>query len=206
MERARRPTLPRPRKLTAFAAGAVLLIVATVAAVWLVLPEVRTTPGPVDTRGIQGSGFAIKVGALGSWGKTVIYNDSDADVVLDAVRPLDVPAGLDVQEVLIAGPDRKLLYLSGSREWPADDLTDLGPVAGARIAPASTPRGDRGAEIVLVLRARAPGRYVLSKLEVSYRQGRKQHRRVVSGILALCAREQLTGGPLDCPLPDQVPE
>ena len=206
MERARRPTRPRPRKLTAFAGGAVLLIAVTVAAVWLVLPEVRTTPGPVDTRGVQGSGFAIKVGERGSWGKTVIYNDSDAEVVLDAIRPLDVPAGLDVQEVLIAGPDRKLLYLSGSREWPVADLTDLGPVAGARIAPSSTPRGDRGAEIVLVLRARAPGRYVLSKLEVSYRQGRKQHRRVVSGILALCAREQLTDDALDCPLPDQVPE
>lgn len=196
----------RPRKLVALGIVALALASLTAAVVWVVLPEVRTTPGPVDTRGVQGSGFAIKAGQTGSWGKTVIYNDSDEDVVLDAIRPIDVPAGLEVRDVLIAGPDRKLLYLSGSREWPADDLTDLGPVAGTRLAPVSSPRGARGAEIVLVLRARTPGRYVLSKLEVSYHQGRRQHRRVVRGILALCARRQIETGPLDCPLPDRIPK
>ena len=191
---------------TILAATITLIVAVGALAWWLVLPEVRTTAGPLETPGIEGTSFSMEVGHTGHWGKTVVINRGDKDATIDSIRALDVPDGLQILQMLVAGPKRKHLYMGGSRTWPDPYLTDLRPAAGATVAPVDKPEGARGAEIVLVVRPTKPGRYVLSRLEITYRVGRHKHRRVVRGVLALCGNTVPWRKAPACELPDDVPE
>ena len=191
---------------TILAATITVIVAAGALAWWLILPEVRTTAGPLETPGIQGTGFSMEVGDTGHWGKTTVINKGDEDATIDSIRALDVPDGLQILQTLIAGPNRKHLYMSGSRTWPDPYLTDLRPAKGATVAPLDTPGGERGAEIVLVVRPTKPGRYVLSRLEITYRVGRHKHRQVVRGVLALCGSTVSWRKAPECRLPEDVPK
>lgn len=182
-----------------------LTIVTIAGAWWLISPLARTTEGPLDTPGIDGTSFTMEVGGTGSWGRTILINRGTEDAVIDDVRALDVPEGLEVVQTLIAGPKRKMLFQASTRVWPDPDITDLGSPRGARVAPLDTKAGERGAEIVLVLRPRRPGRYVISRIEVTYRVGRHKHRRIVRGVLALCATTLDWRKAPYCELPKDLP-
>lgn len=195
----------RPRVTVRVVVVAVVLLIGALAA-GLLLEQRRVTPGPLETMGIDGTGFGMEVGRTGSWGATVIYNTGDTEAVLERIRPIDVPAGLEIPEILIAGPKRRVLYVGSTRVWPTDRLTDLQPVDGSVVPPVAKKEGNRGVEIVVVVRGRKPGRYVISRLEVTYRVGGRQHRRVVRGVLALCASERLKDGIGSCSLPKDLPK
>ena len=194
------------RQRVALAATVVVTIAAAAFGWWFVVPEVRTTTGPLDTPGVDGTGFAMEVGDTGHWGRTIVINEGDKDATIESIRALDVPDGLEILQTLIAGPNRKRLYMASSRVWPDPYLSDLRPAAGATVAPVDTPEGERGAEIVLVVRATKPGRHILSRLEITYRVGRHKHRRVVRGVLALCGSTVPWRQAPYCDTPEDLPE
>lgn len=92
--------------------------------------------------------------------------------------------------------------MSGGDRWPDKLVTDLRSVKGTEVLPLGSRLGDRGVEIVMVVRPARPGRYMITKLDVSYRVGRRDHRRTVIAGLSLCARTRVTDANLDCPLAD----
>lgn len=169
---------------------------------WLTFVTFSETDGPVRTNGTEGNSFSMVAGHTGFWGQTVIFNTGSTDAMLKDIRPVDPPAGLEIVDILIAGPKRKLFSMSGGPTWPDDALTDLQPVRGATIPPAAARLGDRGVEIVVVVRPTRPGRYVITKLDVTYRVGRRDHRRTVVAVLSLCARTRVTDENLACHLPE----
>lgn len=174
------------RFLRRIAIGAIAL--PTVAALgWLAFITFSETAGPLTTPSIDGVAFSAPAGRTVGWGQTVLVNHGNDDAVLKSVRAVEPPPGLGIVDVRVGGPDRRFFSMGSSATWPDPDLTDLHPVRGARIAPASVRAGERGAQIVLVVRAQRPGRYIISKLEVAYRVGRRDHRRTVRAAVALCA-------------------
>lgn len=158
----------------------------------------------MKTSGIDGLSFSMPAGQNGFWGQTVIYNTSDTDAVLKDARPIDPPPGLQIVDVLIAGPKRKFMPMSGGDRWPDESLTDLRSVAGTVmvIPPVESRLGERGVEIVVVVRPARPGRYLITKLDLTYRVGHRDHRRTVVAALALCARTRVTDANLACPPAD----
>ncbi len=181
------------RRLLLRTAAALALLGAAALLGWFAFITFSRTAGPVTTGPWTTTiGFSMAPGQTGAWGDTVLYNDSDTDAVLQDIRPVDPPPGLEIVDVLVGGPDRRYASVGSSSSWPDTRVTDLRPVKGATIAPVTSPTGERGIQAVVVFRAARPGRYVLDGLQVDYRVGRRDHRRVIDAGLQVCFRTRIT--------------
>lgn len=189
------------RRWLAVAAAVVGLAVCAFVA-WIVLRDDGSSPGPVKTAVTDSASFPLVTGQTGSWGPTVLFNDSEDDAVLDTVRPVDLkPDGLEIVATRIGGPRRKFMAVGATYSWPHKHYTDLHPVEGMVIPPMGSPLGERGVHVVFAVRGRKPGRYTLTRLEVTYRAGGRRHTRVVGAGLAVCVTAREVKKP-NCEPPD----
>jgi hypothetical protein len=98
-------------------------------------------------------------------------------------------------------------YIAGSRVSPPrfSPLRDVHPLRGCRVLPRSTsPDWESGAELVLVLRARRPGRYAARGVRLDYSVGGDQHRRLLPNAFAVCVVPPAAKLPRECALPPRA--
>jgi hypothetical protein len=74
-------------------------------------------------------------------------------------------------------------------KWPAPrTYTDLHPVRGYVVPPASAHDGRRGVELVSVLRVDEPGEHQFTGVSVDYRIGGERYRTVLWEGAGICVR------------------
>jgi hypothetical protein len=126
-------------------------------------------------------------------------NRGSRPATLNAATPVGPSDGLAVEKTLVAGSRRLRMGMAGDRVFPPtfDRLTDLRPLPGYRLAPASSPDGRRGVELVFALQAAQPGRYEFRGIRLDYEIDGKRFREVLPNALAACAARNL-GAVKDC--------
>lgn len=165
--------------------GAAALLLALAAGVWLVLrdDDDALDPGPVSTPVRDRLGWPQPAGKAFGFGMPVVFNRGKDVAVLDRIRIVDPPRGLDVLDTGIGGPKRRVTNATSLR-WPAPrDFRDLHPVRGYRLRPGAP----GGAQLVFALRANRPGRYAFKAITLDYRIGDTRYRARISVGLAVCA-------------------
>jgi hypothetical protein len=176
----------RSRRRLAAAAGAGALVLLAAAAAWWLWPR-DPSPGPLRTRSTDNVAFGVHAGVPFGWGTAVVWNTGDQPAVLDRVSLLDAGSGLHLVRPLIGGADRKFLFFVQAYRWPNPKaFTDLHPVRGMAVPPQATQAGERGVELVFVLRADRPGRYTASRIAIDYHVGATKQRAVVESGLTVC--------------------
>jgi hypothetical protein len=187
---------PRGRRLLAalLAAGA-----AVVAAVVLLGGDDEPGPGPLETYASDSLTLPVYAGRTFTYAQTVVMNRGSRPATLTAATPVRASAGLAVERTLVAGSRRLRMGIAGDRVFPPtfDRLTDLRALAGYRLAPAASPDGRRGVELVFALRAAQPGRYEFRGIRLDYEIDGKRYREVLPNALAACAARRL-GAVRDC--------
>lgn len=182
------------------AAGALVLAVGAAAAAALLLGGEDELPrGPLGTDDITGMSAPQQVGRPFSIGLPVVYNRGDEPATLEKVSLIEKTPGIEVVEALANGVDRKFLYNAVTYKWPAPrTYTDLHPVRGYVVPPMATPEGDRGVELVFVLRVDAPGEQQFTGVHVDYRIGTTRYRTVLWQGARICAMRELPKDPPPC--------
>jgi hypothetical protein len=148
------------------------------------------TPGPLARDVGESLGIQRRIGETFTYGLPVVINSGDEPAVIERIEPVDPTPGLRVVQTRIAGAKRKyFLFASGS--WPDPSrFTDLHPVPGFVVHPEYVAGWERGAELIFVMRADEPGRYVFKAVAVEYRVGGREHRAVLDVGLGVCVRTQ----------------
>lgn len=202
------PTPPPARKRRRFAlvAGvAVGLALAAALAWWLLSRDSGPSPGPLTTPEMTEITLRRHPGQQFGFGLAVAYNNGEKPAVLRSLGLIDPTPGLRVVGTRVAGPERELLALGSTSEWPSDEFTDQRPVRGFAVAPISEPDGERGVELLLGLRADKLGRYETSGVVVDYTVGDTEHRAYIRNGLSVCvipASERIEDE--SCPFSDEV--
>lgn len=170
--------------------GLAAVVAVGVAAGWVLFSEnTAPTPGPVDVDAVDSLSFPMTAGKAASWGHTLLLNSGEETAVIDRIAPVNPSPGLEVLDVKVAGPDRTTGGVSFSLEWPTRDYGELQPVAGAVLPPQDTAAGRMGTEVIVALRARKPGRYDITGVELEYRVGDTRHRRVLRAAMRACVHD-----------------
>jgi hypothetical protein len=181
-----RPTRRPGRRLIVLAGLAGAALAALIAAVvWRTVIQDRS-PGPLVNDTSESIGIGRHPREVWTHGNAIAWNTGEKPVVLTRIWLVNPTPGLRVLATRVAGPNRKLLFVASDPKWPADDLTDLHPVAGFQVAPRSQPAGDRGVEFVFSLRSDKPGRYVSRAIGVDYTVDDDKHRLYLSYGLGVC--------------------
>jgi len=202
MERRIGPRGRSNRHVTLAALALVVLAGGLVA--YLLLRDDGPSPGPLR---------AEEVSRLSGWARTnrdfmfgvpVVRNHGDEPAVLERATFVRPTPGLRIVRTLVAGPRRDANYIADSGVFPPtfSPLKDVHPLRGYRLPPRSSPSGERGAELVFVLRVRRSGRYAMSGVRLDYSIDGTEHRRTLPNTYAACAVPP--GEPLPrrrCPLP-----
>lgn len=150
----------------------------------------REQGGPVRVGEKNSVGITAPVAKQFAFGLPIVFNAGDEAATLEQVRLVEPSPGLRVERLYVAGSNRKMDAESFLREWPSKRLQDLAPLAGFRLAPESERTGERGAELVFVLRVRKEGRYTMRGAELDYKVGGKHYRRTIPSSLAVCAMDK----------------
>lgn len=190
----------RTRRRTVFVATAVALALAAALAWWLLIRDSGPTPGPLSNS--EAASITVKrhVGQPFGFGMAVAVNHGDQPAVLRSIRLVNPTPGLRVIDTRVSGPEREMLSLSTSSEWPSDDFTDQRPVAGFHVAPVDEYDGERGVELLFGLQADRVGRYDARAVAVEYTVGDTEHLAYIRQGIRVCvipASERIGGG--DCP-------
>ena len=201
-ERRRAP--PRARRLLA---ALLAVAAAAVAAALLLGGDGEPGPGPLETYASDSLTFPVYAGRTFTYAQTVVMNGGSKPATLIAATPLRPSDGLAVEKTLVAGSRRLRMGIAGDRVFPPtfDRLTDLRPLHGYRLAPASTAAGRRGVELVFALRAAEPGRYEFRGIQLDYEIDGKRYREVLPNALAACAAQTRLGAVKDCRQAAAVP-
>jgi len=148
----------------------------------------EATPGPV--RGAEGSVISAqrKLAHPFSFGLAVALNTGREPAVLDRISIVRPASGLRLLDTRVAGNDRRYASVVTTPGWPSRQLTDLHPVRGYKLPPLSAPGGERGAELVFVLRAERPGHLGFWQVAVDYRVRDRRHHAVLNSGLQVCSR------------------
>ena len=172
---------------------------AAVAAVVLLGGDDEPGPGPLETYAPDSLTFPVYAGRTFTYAQTVVMNGGSKPATLIAATPYQLSDGLAVEKTLVAGSHRLRMGMAGDRVFPPtfDRLTDVRPLHGYRLEPASTPDGRRGVELVFALRAAEPGRYEFRGTQLDYEIDGKRYREVLPNALAACAARSL-GAVKDC--------
>jgi hypothetical protein len=194
----RRRAPPGGRRLLAAlaVAAAVVVVVVTV----LLLRDDEPGPGPLETYASDSLTFPVYAGRTFTYAQTVVINSGEKPATLIAATPFELSDGLAVENTLVAGSRRLRMGMAGDRVFPPtfDKLTDLRPLNGYQLAPASTTDGRRGVELVFALRAAEPGRYEFRGIQLEYEIDGKRYREVLPNALAACAARSRLGAVKDC--------
>lgn len=164
-------------------------VVVAAALLWLAVRSLgEPSPGPLGSADASSLGIGRLAGVDFAYGLPVVINSGDEPAVLERIELVDPTPGLRVVETLIAGPGRRVFGTASTHNWPDDRnrITDLHEVRGFEVQPQHVARWDRGAELVFVLRADEPGRYLFNAVAVNYRVGDDEHRTVVENGLGVC--------------------
>jgi hypothetical protein len=169
------------------AAAAAVGVAALAAAVFWGYRELEApTPGPLADDAAASLGIQRRVGETFTYGMPVVINSGDEPAVIDHIEPVDPTPGLKLLTTRISGSDRRFYFFASGR-WPDPSrFTDLHPVRGFVVHPKDVEGWDRGAELIFVMRADAPGRYEFTAVAVEYRVGDRQHRAVLDIGLGVC--------------------
>jgi hypothetical protein len=169
----------------ALALGAAVVAVAPLG--WLGYREFApSTPGPLASDVAESLGIQRRIGETFTYGLPVVINSGDEPAVLERIEPVDPTPGLRLLHTRIGGSKREFFYFASGR-WPDPSrFTDLHPVAGFVVHPKDVRGWERGAELIFVMRADAPGRYEFDAVAVEYRVGGREHRAVLEIGLGVC--------------------
>jgi hypothetical protein len=195
----------RPFRWAAVAACAIAII--AVAVLVLVGDDGGRSPGPVVAEEANQLSSTVPTWREFMYGIPVVYNEGDEAAELERATFIQATPGLEIVQTLVAGPRREANLISGSRRFPPtfSRLRDTHPLSGYRLPPRTEPAGERGVELVFVLRAPRPGRYITRGVQLDYRVGDSEHRRVIPNAYAACAfprgQELLER---DCALPPEA--
>jgi len=187
-------------------AALVAAAAAAVAAALLLGGDGEPGPGPLETYASDSLTFPVYAGRTFTYAQTVVINGGSNPATLIAATPLRPSDGLAVEKTLVAGSRRLRMGMAGDRVFPPtfDRLTDLRPLHGYRLTPASTADGRRGVELVFALRAAEPGRYEFRGIQLDYEIDGKRYREVLPNALAACAARARLGAVKDCRQADAV--
>jgi hypothetical protein len=148
------------------------------------------TPGPLARDVGESLGIKRRIGETFTYGLPVVINSGDEPAVIERIEPVDPTPGLQLLHTRIAGSKRKYFFFASGR-WPDPSrFTDLHPVSGFVVHPDTVKGWERGAELIFVMRADEPGRYVFKAVAVEYRVGGREHRAVLDIGLGVCVRKQ----------------
>jgi hypothetical protein len=145
--------------------------------------------GPVYTGSGTKTGFPVDLDGPFTYGVITVSNRTGRTAVLTDVRVKpSLPAGMEIIEVKVVGPNRKTAAIGTGRQYPPPELAPhLRPLKGAKVPPKSTPEGYGGVEIVFGLKVNRPGRFGFRQVELDYRIGRKPHTVVLEDGFVACA-------------------
>ncbi len=177
-----------------------LAVLAAVAVWFFAIRDSELTPGPLGSEDVSSVGVPQRVGQPVAFGLPQVFNRGDKDAILESISIVGLPAGLELIDARINGPERKINSAYDFR-WPSPDYTDLRPVKGHRVAPLDSPTGERGAELVFAFRADEPGRYTFKAVQVDYRVGDTRHRVRIRNGLSACFTAPGSGRAPRCPAP-----
>jgi hypothetical protein len=191
------PSVARPaRKRLRLAVGAGIVVLAIGGLLVLLLRGGGPpTAGPLASPEHSSIGFPQKAGNAFPFGLAVAFDRSGRPARLESIAPVAPTPGLRLLDTRVAGAARGGT-LVGSYRWPDPAFKDLHPVRGYVVPPAGSPAGRAGVQLILVLRADRPGRYVVKGVSVDYRVGTTSHRAVIHQGMAVCVV------PADQKLPD----
>ncbi len=166
----------------------VVAVAAIAAAIWFAVTHPwGTQPGPLGNGGLRESVANPRTtGHVWVFGQPVAYNDAAKPAVLQKIALVKPYPGIHVVGTYVSGPKRKMLSLDGWNDWPTKEYQDVHPVAGFRVAPRKLPAGDRGVELIFVLRIDKPGRYEAPGVVVDYTVDGKHYRRYLGIGVAAC--------------------
>ena len=187
-------------------AAAVLALLAAALVAYLLARDGEPSPGPLRAEENSQLSGPARTNREFMYGVPVVRNEGDEPAVLESASFVDASPGLEIVRTLVAGPGRGANYIASSGRFPPrfSPLRDVHPLRGYRVPPQSEPAGERGAELVFVLRARRPGRYVTRGVRLDYSVGGDQHRRMLPNAFAACVASPGTK-PGDCALPPRAP-
>jgi hypothetical protein len=139
----------------------------------------------------------IVAGAIAPAADYQFVNYGKETAILEAARPLGLPAGLDLLHTYALGKKRPRQAGGGMYLWPDDSTYPrklLRPVRGFRATPERPSDHVEGTNIVFLVRARRPGNYRFDFVELTYRVGTKRYQRIIANTWVGCARA--AGAPL----------
>jgi hypothetical protein len=145
--------------------------------------------GPVYTGSGTKTGFPVELNEPFTYGVITVSNRDGRAAVLTALRVKPrVPAGMEIIEVKVVGPNRKTAVIGTDRQYPPLELAPhLRPLKGAVVAPEDTPEGRSGTEIVFGLKVNRPGVFGFRQVELDYRIGAKPYTVVLEDGFVACA-------------------
>ena len=196
--------LPPPKRLSLRRWAIALAVIAAAGLVALAVWRFgfrEPPPGPLDADLGEWVGVGRPAGSEWGYGFAVVYNQGDQPAVLERISLVDATPGLEVVGTGIAGADRKILSMATWVEQP-DDLGRIVPVKGFRLAPASEPGGDRGAELVFRLRTPKPGDFTSSAVAVEYTVDGEKYRSEIGYRLGVCVQPPAEFDKPRCKAPD----
>ncbi|MFT4034394.1 MAG: hypothetical protein QM679_02335 [Patulibacter sp.] len=179
---------------------------------WLVWRSSVHRGGPLDQPGWAGTAVPIVTGDIAVAGDYQVLNYGHQAVVLEAARPLGLPAGLELLRTYALGKQRPRQSGGGMHWWPDDEIYPrklLQPVRGFHAPPDRKGELIGGTNIVFLVRAKRSGTYGFDFVELRYRVGNKRYRRIITNSWAACARpkgtpEKMCDAPLDPPSDKQL--
>lgn len=147
--------------------------------------------GPVNEPGWLGTSVPITVGETVAAAPYQFFNNGKETAILESARPLGLPPELELLRTYAIGKDRPHQHGGGMYEWPDESTYPkalLRPVAGFKATPERGSETIGGTNIVFLLRATKPGDWSFDFVELRYRVGDQEYRRIVTNTWTGCAR------------------
>ena len=137
----------------------------------------RGGKGPLWGGSMTFVGIAVETGQPFTYGAAHVSNLTDETAVLEAVRvrpPL--PDGLEIVGIGATGPNRKVITVNATPEYPDPDTKDaLHALPGTEVPPAATKAGKAGIDLVFGLKVTKPGFFGFAQIDLDYRVGDKPY-------------------------------
>jgi hypothetical protein len=182
-----------------------LALVVAGAAIWFATHHAwGVTPGPLINDVGESVSIPRATGQVWVYGDAITWNAGSRPAVLNRIALVKPTPGLKVLDTFVSGPRRKLLGLATWGEWPSKEFQDVHRVAGFQVAPRDRPSGDRGVELLFVLRSDQPGRYSAPGVVVDYTVDGKAHRRYLNFAIGVCVHAPSKPKDRNCPTPEHL--
>jgi hypothetical protein len=150
--------------------------------------------GPLNVDVRDSVGAPAKPGRAGVSGWSVVFNKGSEPAVVTSIKPLLVTKGLVIEDVSAQLKERVNDSFCCQIRWPVNAAARKEWVdpANLRSLPVAMPPDpdlsvvNSGMNLVWRLRADQPGRYGFRAVELRYRVGGKDYRRVLGAAFTLC--------------------